>query len=73
MHFVGNLEARYMFDGTADVLVMDGFVGNVLLKGIQGTVRALFDWVKKEATRSWYRKLLALCARPARNRPFRDV
>ncbi len=64
LHFVGNLEARYMFEGTADVLVMDGFVGNVLLKGIQGTVRALFEWVKKEATRSWYRKLLALCARP---------
>lgn len=64
IHFVGNLEARDMFEGTADVLVMDGFVGNVLLKGVQGTIRALFGWIKQEAARSWYHKLLALCAKP---------
>lgn len=64
INFVGNLEARDIFDGTAEVLVMDGFVGNVLLKGIQGTVRGLFGWIKHEATRSWWRRLLALCAQP---------
>lgn len=64
INFIGNLEARDIFDGTADVLVMDGFVGNVLLKGIQGTVRGLFGWIKQEATRSWWRRLLALCAQP---------
>lgn len=64
IHFVGNLEARDMFDGAVDVLVMDGFVGNVLLKGIQGTVRALFGWIKQEATRSWWRRLLGFCVKP---------
>ena len=43
---------------------MDGFVGNVLLKGIQGTVRALFGLIKKEASRSWYYTLLAFFAKP---------
>jgi glycerol-3-phosphate acyltransferase PlsX len=64
IHFVGNLEARDIFEGSADVLVMDGFAGNVLLKGIQGTVRALFSWIKQEATQSWWRRLSAVCARP---------
>ncbi len=64
INFVGNLEARDMFDNTADVLVMDGFVGNVLLKGIQGTVRALFGWIKQEASRSWWRRLLGFCVKP---------
>lgn len=64
INFVGNLEARDMFEGTADVLVMDGFVGNVLLKGIQGTVRALFSWLKQEASRSWFHRFFAFCARP---------
>lgn len=62
--FVGNVESRDMFDGRADVLVTDGFVGNVLLKGIQGTVRALFAWTKQEAEKNWIRRLLGLCARP---------
>lgn len=64
INFIGNLEARYMFDGIADVLVMDGFVGNVLLKGIQGMARALFAWTKKEAHKSWLMQLLGYCAWP---------
>jgi len=67
LNFVGNLEARDIFDGVADVLVMDGFSGNVLLKGIQGTIRALFGWIKQEATSSWWRRFSAFCARPLFN------
>lgn len=67
INFIGNLEARYMFDGTADVLVMDGFVGNVLLKGIQGMARALFTWTKKETQRSWFTRFLGYCAWPLLN------
>jgi len=62
--FIGNLEARDMFEGTADVLVMDGFVGNVLLKGIQGMARALFAWVKQESATSNVKRLLGYCVRP---------
>jgi len=53
LNFVGNLESRDMFDDHADVLVCDGFVGNVLLKGIQGTVRAMTFWINEERKKSW--------------------
>ena len=52
--FIGNLEARELFTGAADVLVCDGFVGNILLKSVQGTAQALFDWIKQEYANSWY-------------------
>jgi len=41
LHFVGNMEAREALSGNYDVLVCDGFVGNVLLKSIEGTARFL--------------------------------
>ena len=53
LNFVGNLEARELFKDTADILVCDGFAGNVLLKSIQGTADLLFTWLKQEARSSW--------------------
>lgn len=53
LNFVGNLESRDMFDDQADVIVCDGFVGNVLLKGIQGTARAMMAWIDQERKASW--------------------
>lgn len=53
LNFVGNLESRDMFDGHADVLVCDGFVGNVLLKGLEGTTRAITYWINEERKKSW--------------------
>jgi phosphate acyltransferase len=64
LNFVGNVEARDLFEGKADVLVMDGFAGNVLLKGVQGTIGALFTWIKKEAQQSIVSRLAAFCAKP---------
>lgn len=57
LNFVGNVESRDMFDDTIDVLVCDGFVGNILLKGIQGTARLVAHWLKHEARRNWWSKL----------------
>ncbi len=42
------MEARDIFDGAADVLVCDGFVGNIMLKTAQGTLAALTSWIKEE-------------------------
>ncbi|MDR3551162.1 MAG: phosphate acyltransferase PlsX [Candidatus Babeliales bacterium] len=53
LNFVGNLESRDMFDDHADVLVCDGFVGNVLLKGLEGTTRAITYWINAERKKSW--------------------
>jgi glycerol-3-phosphate acyltransferase PlsX len=64
INFVGNVEARDIFTAPVDVVVMDGFVGNVLLKSMQGTVRALFMWIKKETQKSLLQRILALCAKP---------
>lgn len=64
INFVGNVEARDIFTASIDVLVMDGFVGNILLKSMQGTIRALFNWIKQEAQKSFLRRIMALCAKP---------
>lgn len=56
LNFVGNIESREMTNGTVDVVVCDGFTGNVMLKAIQGTVKTLFYWIKSEAERSWFQK-----------------
>lgn len=63
LNFVGNLEARDVFDGKADVLVCDGFAGNVLIKSMQGAARAITQWLKQEQSRSvWYRGICMLAS-----------
>ncbi len=64
LNFIGNIEARDIFDDTIDVLVTDGFVGNVLLKGIQGIIRSLFVWAHQEAQATLWSKIIGWCARP---------
>lgn len=58
INFIGNLEGRDLFEGKADVVICEGFVGNVILKLTEGLVNMLFGAIKAEVmTRS---KLLAL-------------
>ena len=60
LNFVGNVEARDVFSGVCDVLVTDGFSGNVLLKGIEGTALYMSDGLKQVFMRSALSKLSAL-------------
>lgn len=46
INFIGNKEARDLFDGVADVLVMDGFTGNAVLKSIEGAASTIFSLLK---------------------------
>ena len=46
MNFIGNVEARDLLEGVADVVVTDGFTGNMVLKSIEGTAGALFSMLK---------------------------
>ena len=46
LNFIGNVEARDLLDGAADVVVTDGFTGNMVLKTIEGTAGALFSMLK---------------------------
>ncbi len=63
LHFVGNLEAREILQGHADVVVSDGFAGNVALKSIEGAARDIFREVRGALLGSWQRKLGALLVR----------
>jgi glycerol-3-phosphate acyltransferase PlsX len=58
LEFVGNIESRDIFSGRADVIVTDGFTGNILLKSIQGTAKAVMDWMKDETSKSIMLKAL---------------
>ncbi len=60
INFIGNLEARYVMSGDCDVLVADGYSGNVLLKGIEGTGMFFKDALKDIFYKSLKTKLGAL-------------
>ena len=65
LNYHGFVEGGDIFKAVVDVVVCDGFVGNVALKSSEGAAHMLVDMAKEEFTRSWWRKFGALCARPA--------
>jgi glycerol-3-phosphate acyltransferase PlsX len=64
LNFYGNVEGDDLYKGTTDVVVCDGFVGNVALKASEGLVVMLYDFLKGEFTRNPLTKLAALAAYP---------
>ncbi len=64
LNFYGNVEGDDIYKGTTDVIVCDGFVGNVALKTSEGLALMLSDFLREEFTRNPSRKLLALFALP---------
>jgi glycerol-3-phosphate acyltransferase PlsX len=68
INFHGNVEGNDIFKGTVDIVVCDGFVGNVLLKTSEGLASMLSDFIKQEFTRGGYSKLAALVALPVLKR-----
>ncbi|HIE13472.1 MAG TPA: phosphate acyltransferase PlsX [Desulfotomaculum sp.] len=52
LNFLGNVEGQDVFNGRADVVVCDGFVGNVLLKAGEGLARAVEEMIRQEVARS---------------------
>jgi len=58
--FVGNIEGRDVFNGNVDVVVCDGFTGNILLKVSEGVVSTIFDMMKKNIKKSIPAKFGAL-------------
>ena len=63
LRFVGNVEPTQLLSGQVDVVVCDGFSGNVLLKSVEGTAGFLMNRLKKTLTRSTANKLAALVLR----------
>ncbi|GIL04634.1 phosphate acyltransferase PlsX [Betaproteobacteria bacterium PRO7] len=73
VNFYGNVEGNDIFKGTTDVVVCDGFVGNVALKTSEGLAQMLGGFVKEEFTRNVFSKLAALVALPVLKRFKRRV
>jgi glycerol-3-phosphate acyltransferase PlsX len=68
LNFLGNTEARDLLRGAADVVVMDGFTGNVALKLLEGTISELLDELRQEIGSTARGKLGGLLIRPAARR-----
>lgn len=64
LHFIGNVEGRDILQDTADVLICDGFIGNIMLKVLEGTAGGLFTLLKEELTRNMKSKLAAFLLAP---------
>lgn len=64
INFVGNVESRDLLQGVADVVVCDGFTGNVALKSLEGTALALFSMLKEQLMSSFTSKLAAAVLKP---------
>jgi len=67
VNYVGFVEGHDIFTGKVDVVVTDGFTGNVALKAMEGVARYITDALREEFTRNTLRKLGALAARSSLN------
>jgi glycerol-3-phosphate acyltransferase PlsX len=65
VNFIGNVEGKELFAGEADVVVMDGFTGNVLLKSVEAVAKLLVETIRENMMKSTRTKLGGLLARPA--------
>jgi phosphate acyltransferase len=64
LNFIGNVEGNDIYKGVADVVVCDGFVGNVALKTSEGLAKMLGDFLKEAFTKNIFTKLVAALAMP---------
>ena len=64
LNFYGNIEGDDIFKGTTDLVVCDGFVGNVSLKTTEGLAHMMGKFLTQEFKRNWLTKLMALMAMP---------
>ncbi|NKE05309.1 phosphate acyltransferase PlsX [Mesobacillus selenatarsenatis] len=64
INFIGNVESRDLLEGAADVVVADGFTGNMVLKTIEGTAMSVFKMLKSALTSSFKSKMAAAVLKP---------
>jgi glycerol-3-phosphate acyltransferase PlsX len=73
LHFIGNVEGRDILTGACDVIVTDGFTGNVVLKTAESVAMMLAHKVREELRRDWLARAGALLLLPALNRVKAEV
>lgn len=64
LNYIGFVEGTDIFNGRVDVVVTDGFVGNVTLKAMEGLSKMIGHYVVEEFKRNWLTKVMAVCAMP---------
>ena len=64
LNYIGYVEGNDIYSGIADVVVCDGFVGNVVLKSSEGLARFVTQQMRQSFTSNWYRRFVAFLARP---------
>ena len=64
INFYGNVEGNDIFKGTTDIVVCDGFVGNVALKASEGLASMIVNFLKVEFSRNIFTKMAAIAAYP---------
>jgi glycerol-3-phosphate acyltransferase PlsX len=64
INFVGNIEGEELLKGVVDVVVCDGFVGNVMLKTVEGAAISIFAMMKEQIKKDWIAKIGALLSFP---------
>jgi len=73
VNFVGNIEGKEIFHGDCNVIICDGFVGNVALKIIEGSSSMLFNMLKQEFTQDIISMVIGLLARPFMKRIYKRI
>ena len=73
LNFVGNVEGRDILMGDADIVVCDGFVGNVVLKLIEGNVEAMGRLIERELMSSFFGRLALALGRKSISRSIRKL
>lgn len=68
LNFIGNVEGTDIYKGKVDVVVCDGFVGNIALKSSEGAVKLMAQMLREELTRTWWTKAIAAFAMPVLKR-----
>jgi phosphate acyltransferase len=64
LNYIGFIEGNEIFEGKADVVVCDGFVGNSVLKASEGIAKLLIDILKRESQRSFFSRIISMAALP---------
>lgn len=73
VNYVGFIEADDIFKGIVDVIVCDGFIGNIMLKSIEGVLKLVIFYAKRNATSNFYSKLMALLAFPMLKKLYKEI
>ena len=73
LNFIGNVEGKDIYSGRADVIVSDGFTGNVALKVSEGVVETLFSMAQREITKNFFAKIGFLLMKRHLKRLYKQV